>query len=63
MLASRPERGPDLDLDGIQVWLDEQKDCLFVIVRKDDPKANKWTLVETHSGPHGGEFRFRRKSE
>jgi hypothetical protein len=63
MFAKRPERAPDHELHGIQVWIDEQQGCLFVIVRKDDPNANQWRLVETHSGPHGGEFRLERKSE
>jgi hypothetical protein len=63
MFASRPQRPPDFQLDGVQVWLDKQKDGLFVIVRKDDPKENEWRLVETHCGVHGGEFRFERKPE
>ncbi len=61
--ASRPPRPPDCAHDGIQVWIDEQEGSLFVIVRKDDPKSNKWRLVETHSGQHGGEFRYERKPE
>jgi hypothetical protein len=60
--ATRPEREPDAVRDGIEVWIDEQKGSLYVIVRKDDPKTNNWQLVETHSGPHGGEFRYERIS-
>jgi hypothetical protein len=61
--ASRPDRPPDYEHDGIQVWIDEQKGSLFVIVRKDHPDSNKRRLVETHSGQHGGEFRFERIPE
>jgi hypothetical protein len=63
MFASRPDRTPDYECEGIQVWIDEQKGSLFVIVRKGDPKDNPWVLVEAHSGPHGGEFRFERKAD
>jgi hypothetical protein len=63
MFASRPGRDPDHESQGIKIWVDEQKRSLFVIVRKDDPKANEWQLVETHSGPHGGEFRFERATD
>jgi hypothetical protein len=58
--ASRPERQPDVVRDGIEVWVDEQKGSLFIVARKDDPKTNKWRLVETHTGPHGCDIRFER---
>lgn len=58
MLGSRPDRDPDCQEDGVLVWIDKQKGKLFVIVRQENAKTKTWRLVETHSGPNGGEFRF-----
>jgi hypothetical protein len=56
-----PPRAPDANRDGVRVWIDPQKGSVCVVVRLDDPEKVKLRLVETHSGPTGGEFRFKLK--